>query len=91
MFVVGGFQVSVAAPVAVATTAMLNAGSAVGVLTLPSLTLITMPVVVPTFAAVGVPVRAPVAVLNCAHDGLFTIVNVSVSPLSASLAVGVNE
>src|SRR6185369_10465102 len=60
-----------------AVTLMANAGRAA--LALPSLTLMTIPVVVPTFAAAGVPVRAPVAVLNCAHDGLFTIVNVSVS------------
>ena len=40
MFIVGGVQLTVAEPVATATTAMPNAGSAV--LVRPSLTLITM-------------------------------------------------
>ena len=54
----------------------------------PSLTLIVMPANVP--AAVGVPVRRPVVVLNEAHAGRFAMLNVSVLP-SGSLAVGVNE
>jgi hypothetical protein len=48
-------------------TVMAKAGSEA--LPDPSLTLITMPEVVPTFAAVGVPLRRPDAVLNVAHDG----------------------
>src|SRR5690606_38540695 len=54
------------------------------------LTVITMPVVVPRSAALGVPDNRPVLVLKLAQDGLLTMLNVSVS-LSASLAVGVNE
>jgi hypothetical protein len=57
---------------------------------LPSLTRITMPDVVPTFAAAGVPLSRPVVVLNEAQAGLLWILNVSGS-LSASLAVGWNE
>jgi hypothetical protein len=51
-----------------AVTWIENAGSAA--LALPSLTLITMPEVDPTFAAVGVPLSCPVATLNTAHEGL---------------------
>ena len=50
----------------------------------------TMPVVVPTCCAAGVPDNLPVAVSNDAHVGRFETLNVSVSP-SGSLAVGVNE
>ncbi len=39
----------------------------------------------------GVPVRAPVVVLNVAHDGLLAILNVSVVPGFGSLAAGTNE
>src|SRR5690242_20450561 len=55
---------------------------------LPSLTVITM--FANVACAFGVPVSAPVAVLNCAQAGLFWIVNASVSP-SASAALGVRE
>jgi hypothetical protein len=44
---------------------MENAGSETG--SPPPLTLITMPVKLPTFALVGVPESAPVAVLKVAH------------------------
>ena len=57
---------------------------------LPSVTLITMLLVVPAEAAVGAPDSAPVLVLNVAHDGLPVWLNVNVSP-SGSLAAGVNE
>jgi hypothetical protein len=39
----------------------------------PSLTLIVMLEVVPTLAAVGVPLSCPVDVLKLAHAGLFEI------------------
>ena len=52
-----------------AVTLIPNAGS--DVVRVPSLTLITMPDYAPTFALVGVPVSAPVAVLKLAHAGLF--------------------
>jgi hypothetical protein len=45
---------------------------------------------VPALPATGVPCRRPVVVLNVAHVGRFTMLNVSVPP-SLSLAVGVNE
>ena len=53
----------------------------------PSLTLITMPVEVPTLAAAGVPVSLPVAVLNVAHEGLPLIEKVNTPPLGLD-AVG---
>jgi hypothetical protein len=56
----------------------------------PSLTVMVMSSVVPTCATSGVPVSAPVCVLNCAHDGAFETVKVRVS-LSASLTAGANE
>ena len=71
-----------------ALTVIVNAGSEA--LTEPSLTLIAILGNVPTFAAAGVPVSRPVAVLNVAQLGRFAIANVSVPP-SGSLAVGVNE
>ena len=55
--------------------------------TLPSLTLITMLLNVPTLEDVGVPCKRPVVVLNVAQAGRFVIENVNGSP-SASLAVG---
>src|SRR5262245_30173685 len=67
---------------------MLKAAS--DALAVPSLTLITMPVVVPTLAWPGVPVSRPVAVSNEAHAGRFVMLNVSVLP-SGSEAVGWNE
>jgi hypothetical protein len=42
----------------------------------------------PTFALAGVPCKRPVLVENVAHDGRFTMLNVSVPPF-ASAAVGV--
>src|SRR5579863_4019809 len=57
---------------------------------LPSLTLITMPDEVPTFAAVGTPLSKPVAVLKLAHEGRFVTENDSVAP-AGPLAVGWNE
>ena len=69
-------------------TTMLKAGSATAV-ALPSLTLMTMPANVPTFATCGTPVSWPVVAEKDAQDGLLAIVNESVSP-STSLAVGVN-
>src|SRR5690349_4094973 len=72
---------------AAAVTVIANGGSET--LAVPSLTLIAMLLNAPTFAAAGVPVRRPVAVLNVAHVGRFAIVNVSVPP-SGSDAVGVN-
>jgi hypothetical protein len=47
----------------------------------PSLTLMTMPEYVPTFDAVGFPLRSPVAVLKPAQDGAFCAENVNVMPL----------
>ena len=57
---------------------------------LPSLTLITMPEVVPTSAATGVPASCPFVVLKLAHEGLFWMLKVSVSP-SVSAAEGWNR
>lgn len=55
----------------------------------PSLTLMTMFEYVPMLPVLGVPVSAPVEVLNEAHDGRFAIENRSVSP-SASATLGRN-
>ena len=71
---------------AVATTTILNAGrEAVAV---PSATVITMPVVVPTSVSFGLPDSWPVCALKAAQAGAFVMEYVSV-PLSVSLAVGV--
>jgi hypothetical protein len=86
--VVGGVPEIVGAWFAAALTVMANAGSET--LAAPSLTPITMLAKAPTFAAPGVPVSCPVAVLNAAQLGRFVIANVSVPP-SRSLAVGVKE
>lgn len=56
----------------------------------PSDTVITMLACVPTFAAPGVPLSRPVAVLKFAQAGLLLIENVSACP-SGSVAVGRNE
>ena len=88
MFWVGGAQDNRAPPSAAAVTVIENAGSAV--LSRPSLAVMTIFPYAPTWAAVGVPVNLPVAVLNDAHDGLFWIVNVSADP-SGSEAVGWKE
>ncbi|MBK7250084.1 MAG: hypothetical protein IPI06_04125 [Gammaproteobacteria bacterium] len=68
-----------------AETVRLNAASEA--LALPSLTEITIPLVVPTSPEAGVPLSTPVEVENAAHVGLFVIENVSASPF-ASDAVG---
>ena len=54
-----------------------------------SVTLITIPLVVPTSSLLGVPVRLPVTVLKLAQLGVLVILKVRVSP-STSLAVGLN-
>jgi len=54
----------------------------------PSLTLITIPVVVPTSPCNGVPDSSPVDVSKLDHVGWLTILNVKGS-FSGSLAVGV--
>jgi hypothetical protein len=64
-----------------------NAGNAT-LAALPSLTLIAMFANVP--AAVGVPDSRPVLPLNVAQAGRLVMLNVSVVPVSGSLAVGVN-
>ena len=53
------------------TTVRLKAGKLA--LNVPSLTLIIMPLVTPTSLLVGVPVKAPVAVLKLAQLGLLVI------------------
>jgi len=54
----------------------------------PSLTEITMPEYVPTFAAVGVPDSMPLVVLNVAQVGLFCTLKLNAPPLG-SLVDGV--
>ena len=71
----------------VCATVMVNAGRLV--VAVPSLTLITTPVAAPTFAAAGVPVSVPSALLIDSHAGLPRTLNVRRSP-SASAAVGRN-
>ncbi|HEU4603400.1 MAG TPA: hypothetical protein VFS24_15610 [Steroidobacteraceae bacterium] len=71
--------------VALLETVIANAGREV--LVLPSLTLITMFEVVPTFVLAGVPLNAPVEELKLVHDGLFEMEKVRGSPF-ASLAEG---
>ena len=71
-----------------AVTEMLNAGSAAE--EVPSLALMMMLPYVPSWAVVGVPVSAPVEMLNAPQAGLFWMENDSVLPLG-SLAVGTNE
>ena len=56
----------------------------------PSLTPITIPEVVPTSAAAGVPLSCPLAVLKLAQEGLFVMEKVRLLP-DGSVAVGVNE
>ena len=85
MFVVGGVHDNVAEPVATACTVMLKAAS--DVLVSPSLTLMTMPLVVPTCCAAGAPDSRPVAVSKDAQTGGFAMLNVNGSA-SGSLAVG---
>ncbi len=83
-----GVPVIVGAVLGGALTVIANEGN--DVVALPSLTRMTMPDVVPTFAVVGVPLKRPVVVLNEAHAGLLWMLNVSGS-LFASLAAGWNE
>jgi hypothetical protein len=84
-----GLAVSVTVGVtAVEVTWIENAGSAA--LALPSLTLITIPDVIPTLDAVGVPLSRPVATLNTAHEGLLATEYERVPP-EGSEALGVNE
>ncbi len=71
-----------------ACTVTLNAAR--DVVASPSSTVMTMPVVVPTCCAPGVPDNRPVAASNDAQGGVTSMLNVNVSPLSGSLAVGVN-
>ena len=71
----------------VLVTVRLKAGRAV--VTVPSLTLITMLLVVPTLALVGVPLKRPVVVLKVAQLGRFTMLKAKVVPASGSDAVGV--
>jgi hypothetical protein len=85
---VAGVPEIVGAAFGAAVTVIENEGN--DLVELPSLTRITMPDVVPTFAAAGVPLNRPVVVLNIAQTGLFWMLNLSGS-LSASLAVGWNE
>jgi hypothetical protein len=66
-------------------TVMVKAGSEAD--WLPSLTLITIGLDVPTSAAAGVPLSLPVAVSNAAHEGLPVMAKVSVLVL-ASEALG---
>jgi hypothetical protein len=86
LFVVGGVQESVAEPRATACTVRLNAGS--DALKVPSLALMTMPLVAPMCCKPGVPESRPVAGSNVAQAGAFVMLNVTVLP-SGSLAVGV--
>ena len=88
MTLVAGAPVIVGAVLGGALTVSANEGN--DVVALPSLTRMTMPDVVPTFAVVGVPLKRPVVVLNEAHAGLLWMLNVSGS-LFASLAAGWNE
>ena len=71
-----------------AVTVMENAGSEA--LDAPSATLMTMPVYVPTFAALGVPESWPVVLSKVAHAGFPAMEKVSVPP-AASEALGWNE
>ena len=83
--VVGGSQETVIDAVPDWTTVMENAASVV--CAFPSETLIWMFWYWPTFAAPGVPVSRPSAVLKVSQAGLLTIEKVRRSPF-ASVAVG---
>ena len=85
VFCVGACQVSDALPVVGTPPVVVieNAGS--DTVAAPSLTRMMMLLAVP--AAVGVPDKRPVAVLNVSQLGRLSIVHASVSPF-ASLAVG---
>jgi hypothetical protein len=77
-FVVGVPEI-VGARFAAALTVIVNPASEAVPPVLPSLTVMTMPLNVPTFWLVGVPLRRPVAVSNAAQAGLFATVKPSVS------------
>ncbi len=70
--VVAGVPESVGAVLAVLVTLIEKVGK-LALPPLPSLTEITMPAKLPCWAALGVPVRAPVVVLKAAQDGLLVI------------------
>ena len=57
----------------------------------PSLTVITISLSVPTLLLSGVPVNAPVLVSKLAHEGFSVIEYTRVVPASTSAPVGVNE
>jgi hypothetical protein len=78
----------IAGPAAPDTTVIAKAGREA--LATPSLTLITIPLSVPTSAAAGTPLSCPLAMLKLAHEGLLLIENVRPLP-AGSLAVGMNE
>ena len=86
-FVGVAFRLTVGATTA-AFTVIANADNEADAL--PSLTLITMPEVVPTSAAAGVPLSCPVAALKLAQDGWLAIENVRGLP-DGSVVVGVKE
>src|SRR5688500_14836814 len=86
VFSVGGVQPIVAEPVAIAVTVIEKAAREA--VALPSLTVITMPDVVPAWLAVGEPESLPSDGLKVAQAGLLAMVKLSVSP-SPSDAAGV--
>ncbi len=88
LLIVGRVHVKVALPVVTGAAITATVKGAREVVTLPSLTLMVIPVDEPTLAAVGTPLNLPLAVLKVAHAGLLLILKPSASPL-ASLAVGV--
>ena len=88
LLTVTGLALRVITGLAAAFTVIANASSDADAV--PSLTLITIPLYVPTSLADGVPLIWPVAMLNVAQAGLLVIENDSVWP-AGPLAVGVNE
>src|SRR4051812_16475345 len=87
--VVGGVPVMVGGRLAGAVLPTVSEKAGRAAETLPSLTLITMPLVVPSEPVGGVPLTWPVAGVNVAQLGLLVISNVRVSSWASS-AVGVN-
>lgn len=67
-------------------TVIENAGS--DTLSTPSLTVMTIPLVVPIFALLGVPLRVPVLLSKFVQTGRLVILKIILSP-SASFALGV--
>ena len=67
-------------------TDRLKADSAVEAV--PSLTLITIPLVVPALVLVGVPLRRPVELLKLAQPGRLVMLKARVVPASTSAAIG---